>query len=115
MRILLVDDQAEMRTLLRHWLGGPGWEVFEAGSGEEVLERTDEPWEVLVVDHLMRPGMSGLDLARALREAGDERPIVVCSAFLPPPLEAEAREIGVEVAVKEDFPGLVKRLEQLGP
>src|SRR4051812_32980103 len=108
MRILLVDDQADMRTLLRHWLSGPEWEVTEAGSGEEALEFAEESWDVLVVDHLMRPGMSGLDLARTLRERGDERPIVVISAFPPPELEVAAREIGIEVAVKEDFPALVK-------
>jgi CheY-like chemotaxis protein len=114
MRILLVDDQAEMRVLMRHWLAGPEWEVVEAASGEEALELRDDPFDVMVIDHLMRPGMSGLEVARALREAGDERPIIVCTAFLPPPLEAEAAAMNVAVAVKEDFPALVRRLEELG-
>lgn len=115
MRILLVDDQADMRSLLRHWLAEPGWEVLEAASGEEALERDGDEWDVAVLDHLMEPGMSGVDVARELRRRGDERPILVVSAFLPPPLEAEAAEIDVGVAVKSDFPGLVARLEELGP
>jgi CheY-like chemotaxis protein len=113
MRILLVDDQADMRSLLRHWLGEPGWEVLEAASGEEAVAWDGGDWDVMVVDHLMDPGMSGMEVARELRRRGEERPIVVVSAFLPPPLEAEAAEIGVEVAVKEDFPGLIARLEGL--
>jgi CheY-like chemotaxis protein len=113
MRIFLVDDQAEMRVLMRHWLTGPQWEVLEASSGEEALERRGEPFDVMVIDHLMRPGISGLEVARTLRESGDERPIIVCTAFLPPPLEAEAAAMNVAVAVKEDFPALVRRLEEL--
>src|SRR3954471_15253090 len=114
MRILLVDDQADMRALLRHWLNEPGWEVLEAASGEEALDWDGEPWDVLMVDHLMDPGINGMHVARALRGRGDERPILVVSAFLPPPLEAEAAELGIGLAVKEDFPGLVSRLKDLG-
>jgi CheY-like chemotaxis protein len=85
-----------------------------SGVGREALERRDEAFDVLVVDHLMEPGMSGLDLARALREAGDERPIVICSAFVSPDLQDDAHEAGVEVAVKEDLPALVERVRALG-
>jgi CheY-like chemotaxis protein len=114
MRILLVDDQPDMRLLMRSWLTQPGWEVVEATSGEEALELRADAFDVLVVDHLMDPGMNGLELARALREAGDERPIVICSAFVSPDLQAAAAETRAEVAVKQDFPVLIERVRALG-
>jgi CheY-like chemotaxis protein len=114
MRILLADDQAEMRLLLRHWLAEPGWEVQEVRSGEELLARRDEDFDVFVVDHLMPPGIDGLETARRLRTAGDQRPILVISSFVAPPLAGEAAEIGVELAAKEDLPGLAARVGELG-
>jgi hypothetical protein len=49
-----------------------------------------------------------------MREAGDERPILVCSASISPTLDAQAREVGVGVAVKEDFRALRERIRELG-
>jgi CheY-like chemotaxis protein len=114
MRILLVDDHREFRLLLRQWLSEPGWEIIEATSGEEVLERREEPFDVLIIDHRLGPGVDGLEVARRLREAGDKRPVLVCSANISPMLEAQAREVGVEVAVKEDFGALRERVRELG-
>jgi CheY-like chemotaxis protein len=114
MRILLVDDHREFRMLLRSWLSEPGWEVVEATSGEEALERRDEAFDVLIIDHRLGPGVDGLDVARELREGGDRRPILVCSAAMSPALDARAREVGVEVAVKEDFAALRERVRDLG-
>jgi two-component system response regulator MprA len=114
MRILLVDDHREFRTLLRQWLSEPGWDIVEARSGEEALERRDEPFDVLIIDHRLGPGADGLDVARRLREAGDKRPILVCSANISPALDARAREVGVEVALKEDFAALRERVRELG-
>lgn len=59
-----------------------GFEVVEAGSGEEALAmiRAGRRADLLVTDHLM-PGMSGVDLARAARAARPGLPVLVVSGY----------------------------------
>jgi DNA-binding NtrC family response regulator len=69
-KILLVEDEASVRRLARHILSEEGFDVTEAGCGDEALEfvrRTGTHFSVLVTDVIM-PGMNGRDLAQRLRE-----------------------------------------------
>src|SRR5688572_24244801 len=75
-RILIVDDEPKMRTLLAMALSSEGWSADEAGTAEAALEalgRGDLP-DVVVTDVRM-PGMSGLDLLKRLRA---EHPGIDC-------------------------------------
>lgn len=68
-RLLVVDDQATNRQLLAEILETHGYEVIEAESGRQALELAG-PWGVdAVLLDVSMPGMSGLDVCRALREA----------------------------------------------
>jgi len=72
-RILVVDDNALLRTLLAQSLEHAGYETVSAESGEAALEAARlSPPDLCVVDHLM-PGMTGAELIRALRGSADER------------------------------------------
>lgn len=66
-RILVVDDSRMQRKILSASLSRSGYEVIEAGSGEEGLEicRTQSP--DLILSDWMMPGMNGLDFCRAFR------------------------------------------------
>ena len=68
MRALVVDDSRAMRALLRHGLGGLGFEVVEAADGREGLDRLagSGAVDVVLVDWNME-GMNGLDFVLALR------------------------------------------------
>ncbi len=72
-RALVVDDSASMRRLLAQHLAERGYEVRVSGSGEAALEQhRREPFDLMLVDWTL-PGMSGLDLCRAVRaEPGGE-------------------------------------------
>ena len=72
-RILIVDDNDLLRTLLSQALEHAGYQPIGADSGEAALEvlRRDPP-DLCLVDEVM-PGMSGTELIRLLRESGDER------------------------------------------
>lgn len=72
-RALVVDDSASMRRLLAQHLAERGYEVRVSGSGEAALEQhRKEPFDLMLVDWTL-PGMSGLDLCRAVRaEPGGE-------------------------------------------
>jgi PAS domain S-box-containing protein len=94
---LLVDDEELVRASTADMLQEMGYEIVEAASGEAALKLVDEGLQpdVLVTDHLM-PGMSGVDLIRALRERRAGLPALVVSGF------AEADELA------PDLPRLTK-------
>lgn len=66
--VLVVDDHAENRSLLRAMLSGPNYRIVEAASGSEALRKLlAEEFAVLLIDVTM-PDMSGFELASAIRE-----------------------------------------------
>jgi CheY-like chemotaxis protein len=68
--ILLVDDNAEMRTVARRHLMALGYRVGEAGSGPAALEilLADNGFDLLLTDVVMPDGMTGYQLAAAARQ-----------------------------------------------
>jgi two-component system KDP operon response regulator KdpE len=66
-RILIVDDQPKIRRLMRSTLVASSYEVDEAKTGEEALERIREFRPDLVVLDVNMPGMGGLAACRAIR------------------------------------------------
>jgi len=78
-RVLVVEDEARLRELLRLYLERAGYEVQEAGDGRAALEAfDDDPPDLLIVD-LMLPRLQGEALVRAIREVS-EVPILIASA-----------------------------------
>ena len=66
-RILVIDDDAVIRDLLRLVLEDEGYEVTEAANGLEGLQRYQEDPTDLVITDLMMPGMDGLELMKTLQ------------------------------------------------
>jgi two-component system phosphate regulon response regulator OmpR len=79
-QILIVDDDQELRDLLRDYLVRQGMEVsvlHDAATLEKRLER--ERPDLIVLD-LMMPGVDGLTALRQLRAAGDDIPVIMLTA-----------------------------------
>ena len=70
-KILVVDDDPQIRRVMRVMLTGPGYEVDDARSGESALEKLDRQRFDLVVLDMGMPGMGGLETCRAIREHSD--------------------------------------------
>jgi two-component system response regulator AtoC len=80
-RILVTDDDETSCGLFAEVLTGEGYEVECAKTGEEALARLrQDGYDLLIVDIRM-PGMSGLDVTRAVRKSTPSLPIVVMTAF----------------------------------
>ena len=70
-RVLLIDDEDAIRGALRRFLTRRGWEVHEAGDGEEglrLLETEGPARYAAVLCDLRLPGLSGVDLFRRVRD-----------------------------------------------
>lgn len=111
-RILLVEDEDDLRDLLSEWLRAQGYDLTSAASAEEGLERLrEESFDLLVTDYLL-PGETGLELARAAIEehlvAGPEQ--VIITSATPP--RKEAAQLGIDVLQKPvALPSLVEAIE----
>ena len=108
-RVMVVDDTAHVRRMLRNMLELDGFEVVaEAGSGEEATATIDaaDP-DVVVIDYKM-PGVDGLETASRIRDARPEQVMILYTAFVEAELERRAREVGVSVVL-----GKIEGLESL--
>lgn len=80
MKILLVEDQTELRILIRDFLKKNGYVVEEAQDGQEALEKTSlNEYDCIVLD-LNLPKVDGIEVARRLREEGNPVPIIMLTA-----------------------------------
>ena len=79
-KIVVVDDDARIRDLLRRYLTQEGFEVI-AAEDAKALSRTllRDTVDLIVLD-LMMPGEDGLSVCRRLRAAGDRTPIIMLTA-----------------------------------
>ncbi len=79
-RILLIEDNADLALGLRRSLELEGYDVHVSPEGGGALERLRrEAWDLVVLD-LMLPGISGFQVLRAMRAEGNETPVLILSA-----------------------------------
>jgi two-component system phosphate regulon response regulator PhoB len=81
-RVLIVEDEAALVTMLRYNLEKEGFEVLEAADGEEAMERIAETRPDVVLLDWMLPHVSGIELCRRIRRAPETRtlPVIMLTA-----------------------------------
>jgi two-component system phosphate regulon response regulator PhoB len=77
--LLVIDDDSRVRTVVCWQLEAEGYVVREASDGNTAWQQIAHERPDLLILDLSLPGLSGLDLLRRLREAGDNLPVVVLS------------------------------------
>jgi DNA-binding response OmpR family regulator len=101
--VLLVDDDTEMRAVLRDFLTGSGWLVEEAADVKETLASVQRAHPaVIVLDHEM-PGDWGLEVLPALRREWPHIPVIIVTAFGGPRLRGEALQLGAVAYLDKPF------------
>lgn len=102
-RILVVDDDPELRALLQRFLAEHGYHVRAADGGQAMnvaLQR--EPADVLILD-LMMPGEDGLAILRRLRGDGDQTPVIMLTARGDPVDRVLGLEMGADDYLAKPF------------
>jgi signal transduction histidine kinase/DNA-binding response OmpR family regulator len=102
-RLLLVEDNGDLRSYLVRLLTADGWDV-EAVSTVDAALQVDPPPEIVVTD-VMLPGRSGLDLTRLMRADESLRriPVIVLTARRGPAAAAEGLRAGADDYVAKPF------------
>jgi two-component system KDP operon response regulator KdpE len=110
-RVLVVDDEPQIRRALRLVLRANGYQVMEAATGEAALDvLVSEPCDLIVLD-LVLPDVDGVEVCRRLRE-WSRVPVVVLSAHGDEDVKVRALDEGADDFVTKPFsaPELLARM-----
>jgi two-component system response regulator AtoC len=102
-RVLVVDDEENLRVVLRTLLKRHGYEVETAASGDDALKLVDAFGPDYVLTDVRMPKMSGLDLLTTLRAKGNDATVIVMSAYGNVDLALEAMKAGAYDYVQKPF------------
>ncbi len=104
MKILVVDDSAVMRNMIKRALskGGVEAEVLEAGDGKEGLEQVTNAPDLILCDWNM-PNMNGLEFLRAIREDGCQIPVLMVTTETHFAKKREATDAGANGFLAKPF------------
>ncbi|HSU39385.1 MAG TPA: sigma-54 dependent transcriptional regulator [Polyangiaceae bacterium] len=102
-RVLVVDDEENLRVVLRTLLRRHGYEVETAPSGDEALTLVDSFGPDVVLTDVRMPKMGGLDLLATLKAKGNEATVIVMSAYGNMDLAIEAMKAGAYDYVQKPF------------
>ena len=103
MRILIVDDEIHVATVLAESVRAQGHEVIVAGSGEEGLALLDQTHPHAVFLDLVMPEMSGLEVLRRIRQSHPALPVVVITGHASSAQIEEAKRLGAADCVAKPF------------
>ncbi|MCM2256522.1 MAG: response regulator [Vicinamibacteria bacterium] len=99
-RVLLVDDEEDVRLLVSHILADTGYQVDTVVNGREALRRIAESKPDLVLLDLMMPELDGWQVLSALRESLDAPPVLVLSAYCD---DRKAADLGARGWIRKPF------------
>lgn len=80
LKILIAEDDRELRRLFAHVLIKNGYTVKEVANGQEALDAMDEDYYDLIISDIMMPVMDGYEFVRMLRGAGNNTPVLMITA-----------------------------------
>ena len=115
LKILVVDDEARMRKLVRDFLVKKGFEVMEAADGEEAVDTFYEHKDIsLLILDVMMPKMDGWQVVREIRQYS-KVPIIMLTAKSEEQDELQGFELGVDEYISKPFSPkiLVARVEAI--
>ena len=102
-RILIVDDEAFNLDLLEQELADRGYAVERARDGAEAVRKVESARPDLVLLDYMMPGMHGLDVMKAIRDAESDVPVVMMTAHGSIEVAVQAMKLGAYDFILKPF------------
>jgi two-component system chemotaxis response regulator CheY len=103
-KILLVDDAAFMRKVIKDTLSKNGYtELYEAVDGADAVAKFDEIKPDLVIMDITMPNMDGLEALKAIREKDSNANVVMCSAMGQETMVMDAVRSGAKDFIVKPF------------
>lgn len=101
-RVLVIDDEENIRQMMRLTLETAGYEVGEAGSGMEAFAILggNDSWDAVLLDQKM-PGMVGTEVLRRIKVMTPQAPVIMMTAFASVELAVEAMRLGATDFVRK--------------
>ena len=93
-RIMVVDDDDDILSLLTTWLGKEGFEVLTCSSGEEALSQLYNVHPDLVITDLFMGGMSGMEVLSSIHKDNPLLPVIMLSGQAKIPDAVKATHLG---------------------
>lgn len=134
-RVLLVDDEEGIRTVLRVAVADAGYEVLTAANGGEALQLLEERTARLIVTDIKMPGMDGLELLGSIKRRWPDSEVIMITGhgdmdtaiealrrgacdFITKPIHEDALEIALEraaekIAIRDQLREYTENLEHL--
>ena len=100
-KILILDDEAEIRAELAEYLARKGYEVEQAGDGLEGLRKFEAAPADLVITDIKMPRLDGYEVIRRVREIDPDLPIIAITGHFSPGDLSKAKEAGATVTMKK--------------
>ncbi len=99
--ILITDDAAFARRMIRKAVEAGGHEVIEAGNGQECLDMVASHSPDCIMTDLLMPEMDGFALLKALGEKGSKIPVIVLSADIQDSARQKCEGLGAFMMLKK--------------
>src|SRR4030042_1580367 len=100
-RILIIEDDEEMRSLLKEFLNEEGYETDSVDNGSEAYRRLVKELFDLIITDIRMPGLTGLDILPGVRRLQPEAPIIVITAFGSEEIHHKVFERGATVYLEK--------------
>jgi CheY-like chemotaxis protein len=114
-KILVIDDNADFRHVLKTVLEGKGHFVFQAGDGEEALEQMGRTAFNMAIVDLDMPRMNGIEFSKRAKKKNPQFPIIMVTAFASFYSPADILASGVDAFLQKpvDLETLSKAVDRL--
>jgi DNA-binding NtrC family response regulator len=100
-RILIIEDDEEMRALLRDVIEEEGYQTDSVNNGSEAYRKlVKEPSDLIITDVRM-PGLTGLDILPGMKKLQPEAPVIVITAFGSEEIQRKAFEKGARAYLEK--------------